>query len=120
MSYAVTFLEEILKKANIRFAFSLKSEDKMTLKEVQEKLQGKFEIKKFNYYQHYILKLDNGCVVGVMFKNGEFSLVNVEGGKRAEVEEALGIEREYRPCHNPRRPDRLKYSYIEKKHKNVK
>lgn len=64
----------------------------MTLKELQEKLQG-VEIKEITYQQLFQVRTKKGVMVSLTFKNNEFNKLIVEGKEpqATEVRKLLGL-----------------------------
>lgn len=64
----------------------------MTLKEIENKLKGNFEVSKMTVFTSYTLKLGkHGCIT-VQYKDNQFSKLVVDGNDKAEIEKALGVE----------------------------
>lgn len=63
----------------------------MTVKEVEQKLEGKFPITGITVSQTYAIKLGLGGCVNLTFTNGEFKSVNVNGVCKDKIEKVLGL-----------------------------
>lgn len=65
------------------------------LKDIEEKINGKYEIAKFNTSETYSIRLTNGVTINLNYTNGEFKKIVVDGGdkeKVAELKTVLGVE----------------------------
>lgn len=61
----------------------------MTLKEIEDKLKGKFEVTKFSTYNSYTIKLGSHGTINVQYKDNKFYKLTIDGNDRAEIEKLL-------------------------------
>ena len=61
----------------------------MTLKEIENKLKGKYEVTKMSVYTSYTIKLGKSGSINVQYKDNQFYKLTVDGNDKAEIEKLL-------------------------------
>lgn len=61
----------------------------MTLKEIENKLKGKYEATKMSVYTSYTIKLGRFGSINVQYKDNQFYKLTVDGNDKAEIEKLL-------------------------------
>lgn len=64
----------------------------MTLKELQEKLNGHYPVSKVNQIDIYRIQLYGKSSIELTYVNGKFKCLQVKGKKKAELCALLGID----------------------------
>ena len=64
----------------------------MTIKEVQDKLKGHFDLTKMKISTEYIFRFGSNGTVKLHFVNNDLKQVSVDGNKKEEIKKILGIE----------------------------
>jgi hypothetical protein len=61
----------------------------MTIKELQEKIKGEFEVNKMKIMTSYIVDLGKSGTVVLIFKDNEFLKCVVDGNEKEKIEKIL-------------------------------
>ena len=64
----------------------------MTIKEVQDKMKGHFDLTKMKVSTEYIFRFGSNGTIKLHFINNDLVQLSVDGNKKEEIKKILGIE----------------------------